>query len=538
VAELTQLRDEKRMSADVVVVGAGHNGLIAACYLARAGLDVLVVEAYEKAGGMTATSPMVPEAPEHMINEGSIQASLWNATTIDAELELSSKFGLRPHFIDPYHVQLGPDGESLAFWKDYRKTAEEIRYFSPRDADRWLKLCATIDRAVSIGLPIMRANAVRPEFRNVLQSVGAAARGFRELGNIARWVVAPFAELIETQFQHPLVRGPFTSLLPFGNFRQDIGGWGMIYFGVIHRYGASMFEGGTGTLPLALLRCLAAAGGRVRVSAPVKKLTMAGDRVTGVRLEGGEEIAARKAVMTTLNAKRVLLELLPDGVLSEDQFKRAEHIPTMERGISDCNINMAFKGKLSLPRHQKWRTDGVDLRLPCTTWNTHEESLAAYEACDRGEVPAMIPGLAQITTAMDSSMAPPDHDTLWYWSGLVPSKPLEGWDKARATITQRAIKNMAQYYEGIEELEIARRPQVLPDLAKRFWALDGNVFHVDTFITRMGPLKPAVGFAGYKTPIPGLYLSGGSTHPVAGICGLPGQNAARTLIRNLRKSRA
>jgi phytoene dehydrogenase-like protein len=116
VAELTQLRDEKRMSADVVVVGAGHNGLIAACYLARAGLDVLVVEAYEKAGGMTATSPMVPEAPEHMINEGSIQASLWNATTIDAELELSSKFGLRPHFIDPYHVQLGPDGESLAFW--------------------------------------------------------------------------------------------------------------------------------------------------------------------------------------------------------------------------------------------------------------------------------------------------------------------------------------------------------------------------------------------------------------------------------------
>ena len=208
----------------------------------------------------------------------------------------------------------------------------------------------------------------------------------------------------------------------------------------------------------------------------------------------------------------------------------------MERGISDYNLNLALKGKLSLPKHQKWRRDGLDLRLPCTTWNTHEESLDAYHACDRGEVPAMIPGLAQISTAFDPSMAPPGHDTLWYWSGIVPSKPSIGWEKARNLITERAIKGLAEHYEGIEELEIGRRPQALPDLAKRFWALDGNVFHVDTFITRMSFMKPALGFAGYKTPIPGLYLSGGGTHPVAGICGLPGQNAARTLIRNLGRS--
>ena len=104
----------------------------------------------------------------------------------------------------------------------------------------------------------------------------------------------------------------------------------------------------------------------------------------------------------------------------------------------------------------------------------------------------------------------------------------------REQLTQRAVKDMSLYYEGIEDLQVAHRTQVVPDLAKRFHAIDGNVFHVDTFITRMGPLKPAMGFAGYKTPVPGLYLSGGSTHPVAGICGLPGQNAARVLLRNLR----
>jgi phytoene dehydrogenase-like protein len=192
-------------SADVVIVGGGHNGLIAACYLARAGVDVLVVDAFEKMGGMTATSPM-PEAPDHLINEGSIQASLFNATSIDRELELSSKYGLNNVFIDPFHVHLGPEGESLAFWQDYRKTAEEIRYFSPKDADNWLKLCHTIDKAVSIGLPIMKANPVRPEFKMVMQSLWGAIGSFGELGNIASWIVAPFAEAVEASFTHPLVR--------------------------------------------------------------------------------------------------------------------------------------------------------------------------------------------------------------------------------------------------------------------------------------------------------------------------------------------
>jgi phytoene dehydrogenase-like protein len=534
-----QQASEKGSGADVIIVGGGHNGLVAACYLARAGVDVLVVEAYDKVGGMTSTSPMTPEAPEHMINDGSIQASLWNSSTIDADLELSAKYGLRPVFTDPFHVHLAPGGESLAFWRDYRKTAEEIRYFSPKDAAIWLKYCSTVDKAVSIGLPMMHTSAVRPELKYLMKSLGAMIRAFGDLGNIAQWMIPSFAEAVET-FELDLIRGAFTQLLPFQNFRSDLGGWSTIYFGLIHRHGACLFEGGTGSLPLALARCLKAAGGRTRVNAPVEKLIVNNGRVTGVRLRDGEELVARKAVMTTLNAKRVLLELLPEGVLSEELHRRAEHIPTLERGMADFNINFAFKGKLSLPKHQKWRKDNIkddniDLRRPCVTWNTYQEALDAYVASNRGDVPTTtIPGLAQITTAIDPSMAPPGHDTLWYWSGLGPSKPREGWDRAREQLTQRAVKDMTLYYEGIEDLQIAHRTQVVPDLAKRFHAVDGNVFHVDTFITRMGPLKPARGFAGYKTPVPGLYLSGGSTHPVSGICGMPGQNAARVLLRNLR----
>ncbi len=268
----------------MIIVGGGHNGLVAACYLARAGVDVLVVEAYEKLGGMTSTSPMVPEAPEHMINDGSIQASLWNSTTIDADLELSSKYGLRPVFTDPFHVHLAPGGESLAFWRDYRKTAEEIRYFSPKDAEIWLKYCHTIDKAVAIGLPFMRTSAVKPRVqvsdagaRRRLQGL-RPARQYRALdGPLVRRGGGDLRARPDPRRLHPAGAVPE---LP----SQDLGGCrAPTYFGLIHRHGACLFEGGTGSLPLALMRCLEAAGGRVRANAPVEALTVSGGRVTGMR---------------------------------------------------------------------------------------------------------------------------------------------------------------------------------------------------------------------------------------------------------------
>lgn len=528
----TDQNDNASHTAEVIVAGGGHNGLVAACYLARAGVDVLVVEAHEKVGGMTATSAMVPEAPAHMINEGSIQASLWNASTIDADLGLSKEFGLEPIFCDPFHLHLGHENESLAFWRDYRKTAEEIRRFSERDAKTWLQLCETIDEAAQIGVHLMRASAIKPGAGALMRTIGAALKRIGKWKAIAGWATPSFAEAVE-QFEHPMVRGAFTSLLPFGNFRQDIGGWGMIYFGLIHRYGCCMFKGGTGALPLALMRCFEAAGGRTRVNAPIDQMIVNDGAVTGVRLQNGDEIVATKAVMTTMNPKMVLTKMLPEGTLTYEQNLKARHIPTRERGIVDYNLNIAVDGKLDLPRHRKWRNDDIDIRRPCVTWNTHEESLSAYEVCDRGGIPDMLPGLAHITTAIDPDMAPADKDTMWYWCGITPSYPEIGWDKALGVITDKVIKNLEEYYEGVEDMVIAMRPQGPNEIEKRFWALDGNVFHVDTFITRMGPFKPAVGFAGYKTPIPGLYLSGGGTHPVAGICGMPGQNAARTLLKNI-----
>jgi phytoene dehydrogenase-like protein len=527
-------RSERR-EADVIVAGAGHNGLVAAAYLAQAGLDVLVVEASPTIGGMTSTNAMAPEAPDHLINEGSIQASLFRTTTIAEDLGLAKKYGLRQRVIDPAHLQMQLDGASLALWRDPRKVADELRHFSRKDADSYLKLFEIIDAAVEIGLPAMQTNPTRPEARKMLHSLRKLARHRRKLAEILRWAGSSQAETVEEHFESDIIKAALMIGLPFMNYSTDGSGWALIYLGVLSRYGVAMFEGGTGALPGALAQCLADHGGRVRTEAKVQQLLMHRGRVTGVRLESGEELFARRGVLTAFSPSQTLNRLLPAGVLPPTLANRAAHIPTSGRGFADYKLNIALKGRIRMTKHEKWRGDGLDLRLPANSYHTYEQTLAAQAECIRGQVPAHVPGLAQVTTAFDRSMAPRGHDTWWFWSGLVPFDPDIGWDHARDQITKTVIDQSAEYYEGLEDLEIARRALAPPDIAERFHAVDGSVYHCDPIISRFGPLKPALGFGGYSTPIPGLFLTGSGTHPVAGISGMPGQNAARTMLKMLRR---
>jgi phytoene dehydrogenase-like protein len=528
--------DERTRSADVVVVGAGHNGLVCAAYLAKAGLDVLVVEAYKTPGGMTSTNPMAPEAPEFMINEASLQASLLRTTTIDKDLKLGSRYGLKQRVIDPAHVQLNYDGSSLALWRDPRRTAEELKHFSPRDADSLIELYRVIDSAVALGLPMMQTSPTRPALSAILKTVKAAAKGRKELFAIANWATSSHAEALDEYFEHDVIKAALLIGLPFMPFNADLGGWALIYLGVLSKYGVAMFEGGTGSFPKALIACIEEHGGRVRCDSPVEELIVERGRVTGVRIKGtGEEIHARRGVVTAFSPASTLKYLLPRGVLSDKLQNRVDHIPTKGRGISDYKLNLALSGKITMPAHEKWRGDGLDLRLPCNSYHDYEQTLQASRDCIRGEVPKHVPGLAIAPTAFDESMAPPGCDMFWFWTGLTPADPKIGWDKAREEITETVIRDSAHYYKGIDSMEIARRPLAQPDIAERFSALDGNVYHVDPIITRFGPRRPAPGLAGYRTPVPGLFLTGSGTHPIAGINGMPGKNAADTMIKFFRK---
>lgn len=522
---------------DVIIVGAGHNGLTAGCYLARAGLDVVVLEAHDQIGGMTATNATLPEAPQHRFNEGAIQLTgIFRLSQIAQDLNLYA-YGLQEIPVDPAHLQLGPNGESLGIWMDPQRTARELRRYSERDARAWLELTEVIDAIMPAILTYMQGHPTRALSFQLVKNVLSAVRRPGRLGSVLHFLTASQTEILDELFESELPKGALSAMAAFQRMEADMtAAVAIIYLGVVQRIPNAMPVGGTAGLPKALARCFEAHGGRVRTSSRVEEILVRGARAVGVRTEGGETLGARLGVLTTCNALHTLTELLPEGALPEHLLTRARDIPVTKTHANHLKINVALRGKLSMPRHSEQRGDGVD---PCgvlVAWHTLEEHNRAWNDLCRGEWPDPVPVSCSISpTHVDASQAPEGQDTLWLWSGVVPVDPRVSWDEMREEIGNRVLTDAARYYEGLDQLEIAREVLSGPDLERRFNAPAGNVYHVDPLPSRFGPLRPALGFGGYKTPVDGLYLSGASTHPTGGVCALPGKLAAETLLRTARK---
>jgi len=221
---------------DVIVVGAGHNGLVAACYLAKAGLDVLVVEAAGRVGGATTTAALIPEAPQHLINPCAVDIVLLKASTVVADLELR-RFGYREVGVDPAYVGLDPDGASLAFWRDPRRTADEIRRFDRRDAEAYLEFARTLDAAVDVMLPMLLTHPTRPAPSSLARAAVRGLRHPRRLAEVARWFTASAPQVIEEWFRHPMVQGPMAVMTGVAGPPITLDGMAanLLFFGFIQR---------------------------------------------------------------------------------------------------------------------------------------------------------------------------------------------------------------------------------------------------------------------------------------------------------------
>lgn len=519
--------------SDVIVVGAGHNGLTAACYLARAGLKVLVLEAGEHIGGMTNTHTIFPQAPQHKLNLCSVDATLIRGTPVVADLQLQ-RFGYQEVELDPAWAVLDPDGGSIALRRDPNKTAADIRRFSAPDAEAFLDFANLLQAYFDILGPLYSTNPVRPEARALFATAGAGIRHIGKLGRIASVLSMPAVQFLDERFQHPLVKGLLASMVtcvtslinPGSSLPLTAWGW-------YQRYGNARIIGGTGMLPLALSRCLAESGGQIRTSARVEELLVRGDKVCGVRLAGGEELMA-DSVITACDPHQALNKLLPAGTLPQHLQKRVAHISSSKSTVG-FKIDMAFSGRLDMSRHQAWRKDNVDLRKPILCQGAFEQQVHAAQEVAAGRVPDFLPYTITIPTAVDPSQAPEGQDTVYIYASPMPFNPAESWDDLAKRGGDAVLKDAAQYYEGIAELELARRVEPWPGIQERTLATNGSWHHVDIGYTTMGPLRPALGFAGYRTPVPGLFLTGAGTHPGSGISGMPGVLAARTVLKTMRK---
>jgi phytoene dehydrogenase-like protein len=519
------------MTVDVLIVGAGHNGLVAGSYLARDGRRVLIVEASATVGGMTSTNPLLPAAPQHRINEGAMDASLIRTTTIPQDLELA-RFGWREVELDPPYVWLDQDGSSLCIWRDPQRTADELRRFSPRDARAFLELANELEAMMAIAIPYMNTHPLHPAVRGLTKGLATALRHPARLLAASRLFAMSHAEVIEERFEHRSIRAMLAALPCFAPITQDGTGWVLIYFGLIHAAGVGRYITGTGGITDALDRCFRHHGGEIRTSAVVEAVLVSGRRAQGVRLDSGEELHAR-AVITTCNVKSVLTAMLPDRALAPRLVARANRIPTDGTRAASFKFDLALSGRVTLAEHHANRTDNVDLRKPCLCYTTFEEHVTAWTACERGEIPPALPMISILPTAADPTQAPDGQDTVWSWTGISAAHPRVPWPELKQAIAQHEIDRLARFAPEIPSLEIARQVMSAPDFEKRFRSPDGNVYHVDPTAMRFGPLRPALGFSGFKTPIDGVVLSGGGMHPSAGICGIPGKLAAHEAAKQL-----
>jgi phytoene dehydrogenase-like protein len=215
---------------------------------------------------------------------------------------------------------------------------------------------------------------------------------------------------------------------------------------------------------------------------------------------------------------------------------RAARIPSFGSNIATVRVDVAASGRLNLERFERRRGDGVDLRLPGAFMGTLENAVAAENAAAAGRLPAVTNLYAAIPTGPDPSQAPHGQDTLWLYAHPMPLRPAEPWESLRERAGGHAIARAAEFIDGIGECEIRRHIGTPVDMAERFRASEGCLWHVDLSLFRLGPMRPARGLSGYRTPVGGFYLGGGGSHPTPGMSGLPGRLASREILRD-RKER-
>jgi phytoene dehydrogenase-like protein len=524
----TQLRQRH----DVVIIGGGHNGLVAGCYLAKAGLQVLLIEQRNWLGGMATSRAFVAEAPEHILSPGAWENVYFRAGGVGRELGLQH-YGHRDLEAAGW-AWLGDDGESLVVQADLAKTIADIRRFSAKDAATYADLATAAFKILTIQDRYGQGAPQRPGIGTLSAVVRAAASGRRVRSLLGSALTATAADGIEALFESEPVRGLFAGtgsiLAPL---TVDGSAIALLAPAMIHHQGAVRPVGGMGGLVAALERCFTAHGGQVRLNGEVAGVRMHPNGGV-VELSDGSEYHSERAIIAACPVHR-LPPMVGDAMPAEiaERIRRA---PANSTGLGTLTVNAALSGRLELPLHQPGRSDGLDLRKPALYLGSLEDVVAAGQSAARGELPDRTPVCLAILSAIDPSQAPRGQDVVQVY-GPAPVSPHGGWEQWRAEAVGRLEKRVGAAAPDFGALTIGTFVETAQDLTERTGAENGCIYHIDNVPTRMGPLRPALGAGDYRTPMKGLYLASASCHPGGGVSGLPGKHCAETILRDMAGGR-
>jgi phytoene dehydrogenase-like protein len=521
-----------------VIVGAGHNGLVAAFYLAKSGLRPLVLERRAMVGGCAVTEEIAPGYRGSLAHAlGPVRQSVIDDMQLERRVEFVSP--------EPRLVALTLDGRALRFFPDAARTAESVRAFSSPDADRYPEFASTLERLGGFLRPLLESTppALDSQSAGDWWKVLTTGRRFRALGRkdafrLLRWMPMAAADLVTEFFSSEPLLAAVASRGIFGTAQGPwSAGTGAVLLMDAARDpapgGTSVtVKGGAGALTAAMADAAREAGAEIRTSAGVRRIAVHGDRVTGVHLDDGSEIAT-DTVIANADPKRTFLELIDPGELDPSVRRKAANYRA--RGTV-AKLDFALGG---LPVFKALSEPG-DLAARIHLGPTLDYLEHAFDPSKYGDIPSEPYLDVALPSVNDPSLAPPGRHVLSVHVQFVPNKLHDGrsWHELRETLAKIVISTIERYAPGVGRLVEGQRVLTPADLEDTYGLTGGHIFHGEPSLDQMFVTRPVMGWAQYRTPVEGLFLCGAGTHPGGGITGGPGQNAAREIAATLKRSRS
>ena len=517
---------------DALVIGAGHNGLVAAGYLARAGLNVCVVERREIVGGACVTEDLSSELGKQWagmgVHTGAYVCSLFHPQIIE-DLELR-QFGFELIGREPSGLALFPENRHLFLYPDAERTRAELERFCPDDVESYFDFCSALERC---------AELVEPFFLNpaLVEEIIRSAPERAEQLFLERLFTASVRDLLDAYFESEELKAVLSTDGLIGTFAGPSTP-GTAYVLLHHYMGRALGEralwgfvrGGMGALTRALADAVHAAGGTVRCGAAVKKILIEDDRAAGVALADGTELRA-DFVLSNADAKRTFLGLVGESHLSDDFATRVKSIRM--NGVS-CKINLLVN---ELPRFSclNRKSQIANQESPylgtihfCPSMDYLDEAFADARRSAPSDNPMIECTLQSVT---DPSVACNNKHVISLFTQYFPYELDEEFnlDTLRLAYADRVIKILTEYAPNLPRAILDCQVLTPRDLEARFGLTGGHIFHGELlpdqiFERRFGP----------RTPVRGLYLCGSSSHPGGCVSGMPGWNAARAVLEDWR----
>jgi phytoene dehydrogenase-like protein len=500
-----------------VVVGAGHNGLVAACYLARAGREVLVLEALDHPGGGAWTEETVPG---YRFDVHSVAHNIINMTAIPAELDLAGA-GLAYQEMDPFSIAVMADGRRVRFHRSVEETVASIAEVDGAEALAYQRFIDLARPIVGVMMPAVRGQM---SARDVPRRTADLVRALRHRpATTLRDVLSPYDSLLRRWLRSDLTRGPVAAFAAHAGVGPSEPGSALFAFwqAAYHLFGQWHAPGGARGLTDALVRRLESLGGEVRCGAPVARIDARGGRARAVVLESGERVEAR-AVVSAMDPKVALLELLDPPLAGE---VGADLAAARRSNVVQAVVHVATDRLPAYPGARPGDWNGLQSFV-----DRLDDLTAAWSAAEAGLLPSPLPLYAFTTSAIDPSLAPAGHHTVYLACPAAPWRVDGGWDARRHDLVSAALATMEERAPGFGASVTGTFCWDPGRMAAHGRWPGAHPMHLDISLDQLGPLRPTRALGRHRTPVAGLYISGAGTNPSGGIAGTPGRMAAKALL--------